>query len=100
MDYIFTAIFNFHILNWTCQHNRTATLAEAAITASDSTRVKAAWDRELHYSTMTVTIKPIFFHLSCPLYYRDVFIYIFSLPQTQRLLSPKTKESAVNVNLR
>jgi hypothetical protein len=59
---MFSAGFNFHILNWACQHNRTATLAEAAITASYGTHINIARDRELHRSTVTIAIKSIFVH--------------------------------------
>jgi hypothetical protein len=65
---MFCAIFNFNIVDWAGQHNRTTTLAEAAITATNSTYIKTAGDRELHRSTMAISIKSIFVHLARPLY--------------------------------
>ena len=63
MNEIFSALLNFDVFNRACQHNCTATFAKAAIALADSVGIEVTRDRELYRSTVTTSVKSIFFYL-------------------------------------
>ena len=63
MNEMFSALLNFDVFNRACKHNGTATFAKAAIAATDSVGIDVTRDRELYRSTVTTSVKSVFFYL-------------------------------------